>query len=304
MNEATHRADAAIRGEGSLDMRLPNPVPPKVLQQLRLGVDKSLQGLLQTLPGYLQVDVNGGVEAVSQLAFSDLAGSMDPASYLLSFPLPRTPAKAIVEFSSIFLGTALEVLLGAVPVAPPDPRGPLTEIETHILRELLQLIVGCLASGWPAGSGLAPVELDIVDPAELEAEETSQVATVFTIGLTLADVPGTIRIAFPSLAVRLLALLPDAAADATTPPSGRERMAEILESASLLLEVVLPKSTICMRDLMELRKGQVLTLAHNPHAKVDCTVNGATKFRGQIVAANSRIGRQIDELVGASVSPR
>jgi flagellar motor switch protein FliM len=304
MNEANCLVDAAISSEGSLDMRLPNPVPPKVLQYLRLGVDRSVQGLLQQLPGYLQVDVAGGVEAVSQITFSDLVGSFGPASYLLSFSLSGTPAKAIVEFSSTFLGTALELLLGAVPVDPPSGRGPLTEIETHILRELIQLIAGRLASAWPTGSGFAPVQIGVVDPAELEAEETSQAATVFTIGLTLAEVPGTIRLAFPSLAVRLLSLRPDAATDANTPPSGRERMAEILESASLLLEVVLPKSTICMRDLMELKKGQVLTLAHNPQAKVDCTVNGATKFRGQIVATNSRIGLQIDELLGGSVTPR
>jgi len=303
MNEATHVTDAPA-SEGSLDMRLPNPVPPKVLQHLRLGVDRSLQALLQTLPGYLQVDVTAGVEAVSQVSFSDLVASLDPASYLLSFQLPGTPAKAIIEFGPAFLGTALELLLGAVPVAPAAARGPLTEIETHILRDLLHLVAGSLAGSWPAGCGLSSVRFDIVDPAELEAEETSQAATVFAVGFTLAEVPGTIRISFPSLALRLLPLLPESAAEVSTPFSSRERMTEILQSASLSLEVVLPKSTICMRDLMELKIGQVLTLAHDPHAKVDCTVNGATKFKGQIVAANSRIGLQIDELVGGPSTSR
>lgn len=79
-------------------MRLPNPVPPKLLQRLELGIDKSVQNLLQILPGYLQVDVTGRIEEVNHVTFSDLLESMGPASYLLSFPLRGAPARAVIEF--------------------------------------------------------------------------------------------------------------------------------------------------------------------------------------------------------------
>lgn len=120
--------------------------------------------------------------------------------------------------------------------------------------------------------------------------------------LTLAGIAGPIRVAFPSLAVRLLSIQPEAEAEPVGLPSGRERMIEVLKSASLSLEVVLPESTTRMRDLMELKKGQVLALAHNPHAGVDCTVSGTKTFRGQIDTAGSRIGLQIEEPLVDSTS--
>lgn len=305
MNAATPIAEAETDNAGTLDMRLPNPVPSGLLQRLQLGIDRSVQNLLQILPGYLQVDVAGRIEKVNQVTFSDFLAAMGPASYLLAFPLQGTPARAVIEFGSDFLGPALEILLGAQPVDAPTDRGPLTDIEIHILQELFQLMAASIASGWPAGfDRAAALPVSPVDPAQLTAEEADHPAILFTIELTLAGIAGTIRVAFPSLAVRLLSVQPETDAEETGVPSSRERMIEVLESASLLLEVVLPKSTIRMRDLMELKKGQVLALAHDPHAGVDCTVNGTTKFRGQIVTTGSRIGLQIEESLADSARLR
>lgn len=294
MDSDTSTTGPGTQGENAQEMQASNSIPASLLQQLQTATGRSVQSLLQILAGYLQVEVTGRVAAVMPVPFADFLQSMSPSSYLVSFPLAGTPAKAVLEFGPDFHGPALEVLLGAPAAGAPSERGPLTEIETHILGELFHLMAAAFATGWPARPAqVSPLSINPVTPAELAAEESSHAAIVATVRLNLDGAEGTVRVAFPSLAVRLLSNGSDGAGEPGGAVSNRERMMEILKAADLLLEVVLPESTIRMRDLMDLKKGQVLALNHNPHESVDCTVNGVKKFRGHIVTAGSRIGLQI-----------
>ena len=70
---------------------------------------------------------------------------------------------------------------------------------------------------------------------------------------------------------------------------------QLMLPARVFLDVWLDGSQMCLRDLLQLREGQIVKLDHPVERRAVCTLNGKTGFSGQIVSTGSRRAFMVEE---------
>jgi flagellar motor switch protein FliM len=116
---------------------------------------------------------------------------------------------------------------------------------------------------------------------------------VFDCQLVLDDAPQTLRIAAPAFLARLAALQSTLAVEEDAPAPVRETILAALRRASVGVEAVLAGSTLRMKDLLAMERGQVLMLAQPTGSPLECRINGKTKFRGEWIAHGDLDGLEL-----------
>ena len=74
------------------------------------------------------------------------------------------------------------------------------------------------------------------------------------------------------------------------------RVLRLVRDASLTLEACLEGQRLSVRDFLSLEEGNLLTFDLPAGHSVDLTVNGAEKFRAQIVSSGKKRACQIEEV--------
>ncbi|KWD78408.1 flagellar motor switch protein FliN [Burkholderia ubonensis] len=103
---------------------------------------------------------------------------------------------------------------------------------------------------------------------------------------------------FQKHTVAALVDLPEQHADANVPDAPRP-MLELLDDVKVTVDVLLGRSTINVKDMMDLQTGGVLELEKSIGDPVDVVLNGKTIANGEIVAVGDRFGIRIVN-IGAS----
>ena len=210
--------------------------------------------------------------------------------------------RAFLVFQSALLFRVLDILLATPDTAPSDPLRRVTDIEFYILREFFEVFAQSLREAW------APFSAAAFDQITIEGDESGDggakapddLAVVMRTSMDVAGVTARFDVILPAFLVRLADLKVKEAAGRNT---GREPVQEsvlnCLGNARLQMEAVLNGATIRIRDLLEIKPGQILVVGKSEGAGFDCLVNGKRRFVGGLVARNGRCGIQIETLIGA-----
>jgi flagellar motor switch protein FliM len=75
----------------------------------------------------------------------------------------------------------------------------------------------------------------------------------------------------------------------------RERMLRLIRQSPVHLDTRLEGPTLLLKDLLELREGDVLTFDYPIPRLLNCTVNGKLKFKGQVVGTAKKRAFRIAE---------
>lgn len=76
-----------------------------------------------------------------------------------------------------------------------------------------------------------------------------------------------------------------------------DALAEFAAEVPVQVVAVLGKKTIAMREILELRQGQVLDLHRPPNEVVDLVANGKLVARGELVEIDGSMGVRIIKMV-------
>ena len=221
-----------------------------------------------------------------------LCAFLDPDyGHACLIPLVVDPSfgRAYLSLEPGFTFRILNMLLGAPQEQGVSARTSATEIELHIMRDFLGMLVGCLQKAW------AQLKVDFAVPGDGDATPGStkpDAMIVLQSAVKLGDYEEIFRLALPALLVRVAAKK----ADSPVPSLSRANpdLLAALGSATCNIEAVLEGSTILMSDLLRMEEGQILTVGSSSAARFECTVNGSRKFSGELIHSGVRQALQIE----------
>ena len=172
-------------------------------------------------------------------------------------------------------------MMGGTITAPVDPARQLTAIEEDVLEPLVQIVLRALSKSWKS---LGEIEFSRGSDLPLP-HETVIVATV-ELGIS-AEVKGSMSIALPSLLLRRIRAraevqtLPVAA----TPTSQQvDAILALIQPAALEFEARLDGPKVGLRDLLNMKEGQIVLLDQAIDGRVNGLLNKSPYFRGQVVS--------------------
>jgi flagellar motor switch protein FliM len=238
--------------------------------------------------------VTAQIISVQPLSGKEFLEPGEPFGYMLTLDAEPVRGQAFIGLSAGLIAYALGVLLGAPPTAGDGPRA-VTEIELHILREVLDVLVGELSEAWrPFGVAFRWT------PEADEPMAGPGALLVFDCQLALGDAQYPLRIATPAFLARLAALQSKPDAEEEVPAPVRETILTAVRRSNVVVEAVLSGSTLRMKDLLAMERGHVLMLGQSAGSQCECRINGKNKFRGEWIAHGDRQGIELRQDTAAA----
>jgi flagellar motor switch protein FliM len=277
----------------------PSAAQQQALEQLH---QQCAQNIAQALSARLRASVEAtcaSVERVSGAAF--LEKLPEPGCLAL---LGRAGGTALLQMDLSLVFPILDRILGGTGQDAAETR-ELTEIEQQLFEPVGHSIGQALQQAWQPvlkldtawGGGLLQSDAAaLLPPADNLLVATFQVR--------VQELQGNLVLAFPSTVASALLrrLAPQESALPASAPRDRSRLQEQLLGSRLEAELLLPRSTVSIRQLCGLQPGDVVVLKVRANELLPVHVAGREMFLASPVRCGSQRGAQVQQAL--SIVPK
>lgn len=284
------------------DFRKPTRSSSEQIRMLQGIYDGYARALSVSLSSFLMTPLEVKLVTVDELAYGEYASQTMAASCLYVLKLAKTQHRALLDINPPLAFAMIERLLGGKGL-PFEGKRSFTEIEASLFRKVIQGILAELRKAW---ASVADVEFSIEEreirsgAKRIAAPQDSIVRA--TLEVRMQSVTGTLNVCLPF--DLLEAVLPQPAAQETAAPSAKDGKAQQTFRNNLLrahipLHVDLGKIRLTVRELLDLKAGDVVEFAPGSGSNTVLAVAGKPKFLGR----PGLVGKKVAVLVVGAVAP-
>jgi flagellar motor switch protein FliM len=237
-----------------------------------------------TLSGVLRNYVSLSVNSVDQVTYQEFIQSIPNPTITASFTLAPLEGKALLEFSPTIGFPIIDRLLGGAGLSSLQAR-ELTEIEEHVLSNLIDEGMVFLKEAWSTMIDLSPELVDIEsNPLFVQIVPPSDMILLITVEARIGDFSGIINIVYPYVLLEpILSMLSAQTlyAVGTRAPSeeSQARTQGVLMSVNLPVTVELGQAACTMRELLGLEVNDIIVLNRRTDQDLDVRVGELIKFK-------------------------
>ena len=281
MNGSANSADLMFR------------VPRAATETARKIHDAFLKSLENAVSNYLSAPAICVSVDEKQTEWSDCQIGACPGHTDVLLEVPAFDSICLLRFSWKLLQQVLDILLAAPMVAGDAPRETITPVEMHLLSRFFKLTAAEFESACAAY-----VRLDSIIATDIAQETIARyqqdAALGFSDRLTLGEQDAPFEVLISGFLARQMNESNGTAIDGPKPlpPSA-------VSGATVHLEVNLEPSMLCLGDLIDMKLGQILLTDQPEAALFNGLLNGASVFKGELIAAGDRCGFQLTAIEAA-----
>lgn len=299
-NQRKGQDDAALKAQ-VYDFRRPDRIAKDQLRAIHLLHENFARSLASSLSAYLRAYVAVNLVSVEQLAFMEFAQILPSPTSMVALGMKPYDGNAVLELNPSLVFPILEMLLGGTGQSPQKPDREITEIERSILDGLLRIILNDLRLAWQAVADIDfSIESHETEPQLLQILAPNEAVVAISMEVRIGDVAGIMNLGIPSITVKMLRQKFDqqwSVRKSRASEDEHARVLRIIQPARLDAESVLFGPALSVRDLLQLREGDVLAFDYPLDRPLDLRLNGVMKFRGDIVTSGRKRAFQIREAV-------
>ncbi|MDD3853846.1 MAG: flagellar motor switch protein FliM [Syntrophomonadaceae bacterium] len=284
------------------DFRRPNKFSKDQIHTLHVIFENFARSLGTYLSAQLRAAVQMEILSVEQLTYEEFIRSIPNPTILNVFSLFPLEGNSIMEINPNLGFAFLDRLLGGPGDAPSKVKA-LTEIEETVMQRLSQRMLDFLQEPWGSIIELEPsLERVETNPQFTQLVSPSEIMLIVSLETKMADVLGMINICIPFLVLEPIVdkLSVHFYYSATSKKSSPENAAFIqskLENTQITAKVILGKTIITVRDLMELSVGDVVPLERKINEDLEVVIGQKTKFLGKPGVHGNRVAIQVSQVV-------
>ncbi len=284
---AAARSGAAVR----YDFRKPNRVSKdqvRMLQSMHESFARLYTASLSTLlRGLVEVEL----KSVEQVTYGEFIMSLSPPNCLVVFNMEPLKGGAALEVNANILFRFIDRLLGGSGLLPVRLRD-FTEVEQVLVERIAMRAMMDLQQAWQHagtfGFRVAHVE---TNPQFVQLTSPNEVVIAVTLHLTIGEERGHMTLVFPHLLLEpVMSKLNThrnlAAWQRELSPEESEGLQENLLRVGLSVRGVLAEVPITVRDLLELKPGNIVALGKRATTPAVVEVEGVTRFTGRLGTLN------------------
>jgi len=280
------------------DFRRPNKFSKEQLNTIEVISENYCRLITTYLSGQLRTRAQIKVASVEQLTYEEFIRSIPNPTILNIFGLLPFEGKGIFEINPNLAFYIIDRLFGGPGTANIKGR-PLTEIEQIIVIKTVTRLLEYFKDAWANLVELKP-EFESLEthPGFIQIVSPTEMVVLITMNIQLGEVEGFVNICMPCIMLEPISNKLNARFWYGT--SAKEQTAEYLnylksrvKKAKVPVTAVLGKTTISLKELLDLQKGDVIGLDTPVNGEVDLVVGSRTKFKGQVGLSGSRLAVQI-----------
>lgn len=284
------------------DFRRPNKFSKDQIHTLHVIFENFTRSLGTYLSAQLRAPIQMEILSVEQLTYEEFIRSIPNPTILNIFSLYPLEGSAIMEINPNIGFAFLDRLLGGPGDSITKVRG-LTEIEQTVMERLAQRMLDYLSEPWGSIIEMEPtLERIETNPQFTQLVSPSEIMIIISLEAQMADVLGMINICIPFLVLEPIVdkLSVHYYYSASNTRTNEESIAAIqkrLQNTEIMVKVLLGRTTITVRDLLELSVGDVIPLERSIHEELEVAIGQSTKFLGKPGILGNRISLQISQVI-------
>ena len=250
--------------------------------------------------------VEGALVGFRTVALRDHLATQRPGAVAAALECAGVDCIVLATLDPALVHAIVELLCGGDgSECRPDEMRPATSIDAQYAHIVATLAAGAIAGEWKSFgfSTAKPVKIDGVPPADICGAVVRDVGIV-TLALSIFGLRGLLTLALPPPA---LAAFASEAAPRDEPaildPAWSSQLRGEVGRAAVTVDVLLDALPLSLRQLSELKPGQVLALPADARTRAALVCDGRTLYRGEIGQDDNRYSLKIDDLVSSPVFP-
>ena len=295
----SHTGEDSLSKKAELfDFRRPDRIAKSQLRAIHLLHDNFVRNLVSSLSAYLRTYLIVNLVSVEQLSYAEFLECLSSPTCIVSLNLRPYDGNAVLELNSSLIFPILEILLGGNGKASNTIQRETTEIEQTLLDGLFRIILRDLKEAW---KGVTAIDFSIesmeTEPQFLQILSPSEAVVAIAIEIRIGETIGMMNIAMPSIIIKMMRQKFDqqwSVRKSESTNNEQSRVLDLIRPSLVEAQVRLEGPTLLLKDMMELKEGDVLTFDYPVEKPLDLTINGKLKFHGQIATVGQKLGFAVE----------
>lgn len=264
------------------NFRRPDRVSKEQLRSLELMHEAFARNLAVSLSGYLRALCEVNLVSVDQMTYNEFLLSLPNPTCFNIYSISPLEGNIVIEFNPTIAFPVLDRLLGGSGKGLGEMRA-LTDLELQMLDGFLNRIVTHLSDTWREIIPLAfQVEAKETNPQVAQIVSLAEIVILLAFEIKIGEVSGFLNVCIPFLSIESIADKLSVQYRFTTVRRQKEEsqghVKELIKTMNVPLSVDLGKVDVTIRELLDLRKGDIINLGKSVNEKLIVNVSEQSKF--------------------------
>jgi flagellar motor switch protein FliM len=289
MDVASEAERSAAREVSVYDFKRPERVSKDQMRALETHHEVMARNLAATLSGYLRTIADCKLTTVEQLTYSEFVMSLPNPTCFNVLSAQPLEGKIILEINPSIVFPIVDMLLGGTPNPGSVLEREMTDIESKLFGRINERILGHLRETW------APIKLLDFQIAQTESNPQllpivapNEVVVLISFEIRIGEVAGMMNLCIPYPVIEpVMSAFSTVQSWYSQTRRGEqvdettEHLRSGLKAAVLETVAYLAETEVSVRELLELKPGQVLLTEKPVSSPLVMTVGGKPKFLGK-----------------------
>jgi flagellar motor switch protein FliM len=284
------------------DFRRPSKFAKDHLKTLNIIYDNYARLVTNFLTGYLRTVVQIDVVSVETLAYNDFSNSiLNPVIISVVDFTPLT-GSIIIEIAPNISYALVDRILGGKGYSMDKVRD-FTEIEIAILERVITQMLNIMREPWENILAVRP-RLERIETNVQFAQIISpnEMVALITLDVTIGEAEGMINICMPYMVLepimpKLSTKFWFASIEKGATEETKELIANKIKTTLIPIKACLGKTSITIKEFLELQAGDVLQLDTNVNGDMEVYVGEILKFLAKPGVRRNKIALKITEII-------
>lgn len=284
------------------DFKRPNKFSKDQIHTLQV-IHENFSRLLTTFfSAHLRTIVQLNVLSVEQLTYEEFGRSIPNPTILNIITIEPLQGNAIFEINPDIGFAIIDRMFGG-PGEAPEKLRPLTDIEETVMKRVVNKALEFLKEAWESIIDFNPsLEVMESNPQFTQIVTPTEMCILITLETKIGEVEGMINLCIPYIVLEPIIsnLSTHFWFNASSRESTSENIAALrkkIEKARVPIVVELGKTSITIRELLEIQSGDVLKLDTKSDEELDIYIGSNKKYTGLPGINGSKMAVQITSVV-------
>ena len=299
------RIDAALRdskdpkrdidhhGAVPFDFTRLDRISKSQLRAIHLIHENFVRNLSSSLSVYLRSYITFSLISLQQISYAEFVEGRSSPTCIAYIGLKPFDDVAVIELNPSLALSFVEILLGGNGETTSNIQRKITEIERHLLQNLMRIMMEDLSEAWKM---VADIRFDVQsvtsEPRLFDVLAPTEAVAVIDIEVRLGATTSLMSLAIPSIFIKRLRNKFEQMRQVRRTESSlsdQTLVGDLMQNARIVVEARLDASKISATTLLTVKPGDVLELDHPLDRPVKVHLNGAPKYLGEIKSVRNKL---------------
>ncbi len=287
------------------DFRRPDRVSKDQMRTLQNVHEGYARQFSTSLTNFLRTFVEIELVSVDQLTYSEFVMSISNPSCIYVFKMDPLEGSAIMEINPSLVFFIIDRLFGGQG-RPSEQNRELTLIEQNVIHRIVEKGLADLKEVWEhIGSFHSKIEAYETNPQFVQIAPPSETVILISLEVRMQNASGLMSICFPYMllesVINNLSGESWMSSQSVSTAETRSIMEQEMADVQLKLSTVIGKTTLTIRDLLQLQRGDVVCLDKPFESDLIVQIEGKTKMAGRSGLVGRRKAVKITSIIEQEV---